>query len=462
MNRGLPDLFDPRRAQQLKGDNDRYVQKKDVARILADLLRSGTYQTWNGDSNESLEITSFRENSEYWEQARTKSFFHGQRIRLADFWLTEWTPFSPGQYFTEEAKQNREEASSFYDNERSEYLPLGKKYMMLGGIGSLRFSPKEAGDKNIFVLGASSSGVSHEGIPLTCEEDIYLYLAQKNMKQAGGVRCDIHGYIRHLPNKISGLVFSRDVEKYCIHTTDVKVKRAAGKEDLLCTAQILFPSHYSTYKRDDSDEYFFGDGYKTRLVKSWSFASFRPGHDTYPGTISLTDAVKWLQVYAGRYGDEGAPLLNDFDEIQNHFYNPIEFRLSAIKEGDIDIARLESYQRYAGGAVFYVQNMELRMGHTFQNISGSTIISDSIVINSLNTIKDADPELAAAFEQIAKAVEASNDAAAIATYKELVRESAQSKPDKGKLRQLWDGLVSLAPGVGAVASAVSKITSLFI
>jgi hypothetical protein len=40
---------------------------------------------------------------------------------------------------------------------------------VLGGIGSLRLSAKQVGNRDIFVLGASSSGVSHEGVPLTCE-----------------------------------------------------------------------------------------------------------------------------------------------------------------------------------------------------------------------------------------------------------------------------------------------------
>jgi hypothetical protein len=456
------DLFDPHRGRQPRGDNDRYIRREDVARILADLLRSGSYQAGNGDGNGSSDnITSFHENSEYWEQARRQSFFHGQRVNLDGFWITEWAPFSPGHYFTDEAKRNRDLASGFFHDDRDEYLPLGKNYMMLGGVGSLRFAPKRIGSNDVFVLGASSSGVSHEGIPLTCEQDVYGHVAQ-NLKQAGGVRCNVHGYMRHLPNEIAKLTFSQDVEKYCIHMIDIDVQGVARQGDLLCTAQILFPSDYSTYRQNDSDEYFEGDGYKTRFVKSWSFASFRPGHDIGKDMISLTQAAAWLEKYAERYGGEGAPILNDFDEIQNHFSSPIEFPLSAVKAGNINLERLDSYQRYLGSPIVHIANMEVRVGHTIQNVTGSTIILDSEVTNSLNTLKSDDRELAAAFEQIAKAVEGSNNAAAVATFKSLVQEAAQPKPDKGKLRQLWDGLVSLAPAVGAVAGAVAKITSLFL
>jgi hypothetical protein len=348
------DLFDPHRGRQPRGDNNRYIRREDVARILADLLYSGSYQAGSDDGNGSSDdITSFHENSAYWEQARRQSFFHGQRVNLGGFWITEWTPFSPGHYFTDEAKGNRDLATRYLHDGRDEYLPLGKNYMMLGGVGSLRFAPKRIGGNDVFVLGASSSGVSHEGIPLTCEQDIYRHVAQ-NLKQAGGVRCNVHGYMRHLPNEISKLTFSQEVEKYCIHMIDIDVQDVARHGDLLCTAQILFPSTYPTYSGNDSDEYFEGDGYKTRLVKSWSFASFRPGHDIGKGMISLTQAATWLEEYAKRYGGERgerAPLLNDFDEIQNHFSSPIEFPLAAVKAGNINLERLEGYQRYLGSSI---------------------------------------------------------------------------------------------------------------
>jgi internalin A len=346
----LEQLFDPHRRREPKGDNDRYVRKENVARILADLLRSATYQAGNGEGDGSSgEIASFRKNAEYWEQARRQPFFHGQRVSLDRFWITEWAPLSPGQYFTDKAESNRKLASNFVNEKRDDYLPLGKNYMMLGGIGSLRFAPKRVGNDDIFVLGASSSGVSHEGIPVTCEGDIYRHVAQ-NIKQTGGVQCNVHGYMRHLPNEISKLRFSQNVEKYCMHITDIDAQAVATQSDLLCTAQILFPSGYPTYREDDSDEYFEGDGYETRLVKSWSFASFRPGHDIGKDMISLSQAATWLEEYVGRYGDKNVPILNDFDEMQNHFTTPIEFPLTAVKAGNINSARLESYQEYLGSS----------------------------------------------------------------------------------------------------------------
>jgi hypothetical protein len=51
-----------------------------------------------------------------------------------------------------------------------EYLPLGKLEMILGGVGSLRLASRPNGNKTIHILGLSSNGVSHEGIPVTVSD----------------------------------------------------------------------------------------------------------------------------------------------------------------------------------------------------------------------------------------------------------------------------------------------------
>jgi len=88
-------------------------------------------------------------------------------------------------------------------------------------------------------------------------------------------------------------------------------------------------------------------------------------------------------------------------------------------------------------------------------------LDDSNLDHLKNPFAAISPIPAAAFERIARAVEESNNAAAIVTYESLIKETAQSNPDKGKLRQLWDGLVLLAPGINTLVDAVSKVTSIF-
>ena len=253
-------LFDPRNGRYPKGDNDRYIDGQEVVRILEELLRSATYQSIveTEQRSSSAEVVSYDNNATYWGAASNQELFDHKSVLLKDFWISEWAPLSPGQYFAKDARENRERARDYLNDGHAEYLPLGKNYMILGGVGSLRFAPKESRNRDVFVLGASSSGVTHEGVPLSCDRDIYKHIIQ-HLKQAGAVRCDIRGYIRHLPNELSDLQFSSEVERYCVHVTDLKIHRVAGANDILGTVQILFPSSYPTYRANASDEFYSPD-----------------------------------------------------------------------------------------------------------------------------------------------------------------------------------------------------------
>jgi hypothetical protein len=95
------DLFDAHSGHYIKGDNDRYIDKEELLRILADLLRSGTYQTPPDDgahknSGELAvynngELAVYNNNASYWQDASKNSvFFHKMPILLEGFWILEW------------------------------------------------------------------------------------------------------------------------------------------------------------------------------------------------------------------------------------------------------------------------------------------------------------------------------------------------------------------------------------
>jgi hypothetical protein len=100
----------------------------------------------------------------------TERQYDGRRIRVKDFTLLEWIPLSPGRYFTDAAAKKRDAAKSFYARVNREFLPLGKLEMILGGVGSLRLGSRSAGRDAVHVVGLSSSGASHEGIPAVLNE----------------------------------------------------------------------------------------------------------------------------------------------------------------------------------------------------------------------------------------------------------------------------------------------------
>jgi hypothetical protein len=101
-------------------------------------------------------------------------------------------------------------------------------------------------------------------------------------------------------------------------------------------------------------------------------------------------------------------------------------------------------------------------GDVFQNISNSPIVSRSTVQNSFNKVKqDFDEETASAIVKIAEAVHKSGNVAAGSVFTQFNEEIQKPQSDKSKLRQYWDGLLAILPGIAQLTDAVAKVTSLF-
>lgn len=102
------------------------------------------------------------------------------------------------------------------------------------------------------------------------------------------------------------------------------------------------------------------------------------------------------------------------------------------------------------------------MGDKFEQISNSTIINRSSVENAFNQTKErVNEETADALVEIAEVVEKSNNIAAGSLLNNFMDEVKSKEPDKSKLRQYWDALVSVLPSIATLATACSKIAVLF-
>lgn len=105
---------------------------------------------------------------------------------------------------------------------------------------------------------------------------------------------------------------------------------------------------------------------------------------------------------------------------------------------------------------------EIVMGDKFENIKNATIVNRSFVVDAFNATKEQiDKETADALVTIAEAVEQSGNTAAGTLFDSFNQELAKLNHDKGKLKQFWDGLVSVLPSIATLTNAVEKIGSLF-
>jgi hypothetical protein len=102
------------------------------------------------------------------------------------------------------------------------------------------------------------------------------------------------------------------------------------------------------------------------------------------------------------------------------------------------------------------------MGDYYENITNSTIINRSSLEHAFNQIKEqVDEETANALIQVAEIVGQSNNPAAGVLLTSFTDEVKSKEPDKSKLSQYWNGLVTVLPSVATLSTACAKIIPLF-
>ncbi|MDQ2807093.1 MAG: hypothetical protein M3Z04_09325 [Chloroflexota bacterium] len=161
--------------------NDGHVHPKDVVKLLADALSiipfirslSSRIHSFNPKSSEAT--YTYSTNKDFWLDNIQGKHFPSTHINLEGFHLIEWIPTAPGRFFTEDARIHRRLAKEYYSYlpNGQRYLPLGKREMVLGGVGSQRLAQKEIDSYKVYFLGATSTGFSHQGIPIVLDEQAY-------------------------------------------------------------------------------------------------------------------------------------------------------------------------------------------------------------------------------------------------------------------------------------------------
>ena len=340
-----------------RGINDRFVSNEDFIALFSDFLNTRSYANALGHQPGLPIVESeYTSNRMFWTESMAGHHFDGMRIRLRDFILLEWIPASPGRFFTPGAAEKREHATRYIRDDRDslEYLPLGKEYMVLGGVGSLRLGSRPHGHDTIHVLGMSSTGVAHEGIPVALPDRTYSGVGAE-LRRRGAIKVDAIATLRSLPFRDWRTSRTREVPALFAFVDDLEIRGQA--DSTLATISILFPSSYHGRL---GRQQFTGNGYTTGLEKSWSYASFSPSD----GPDALKESVKWLEDYACRYSRlERPPIFADFDELHTHFESPIEFHLSEASRGTLDATRLLAYGDYYG---VQINIQELRVGPTVE------------------------------------------------------------------------------------------------
>ena len=306
------------------------LRRSSVPKHLADIFALPLYQKIQPHQLSSHQcVHTYTDNATFWKDAFAKQHFQMMRLQLKRFHLMEWLPSAPGRYFTEAARLSRKKAEVDIDGSLNEYGPLGKSQMIYGGMGSFRLGPQRLDGMNQYFLGATSTGISHEGIPVVLNERDYQDIIPF-ISQSGGCLTDLEGTLQILQmsppstNTPFSLFYDPGTPRYCFVVERMHRYESSPVDCLVATAAIAFSLKNASIP----------------FHKAWAYASFRPGRNS-----GLDDAVYWLQDYAKRYSGMPHPqILADFDEHYQHFAYPVEFPLRQITEQAFDIPRAMRYQ----------------------------------------------------------------------------------------------------------------------
>jgi len=336
---------------------------------LSDLTEVALYRNEIEGETQGQRL-SFDDNKALWlavlESVRATD---NAEIVLSEFWLSEWLPLRPGLFHTELAQSSREAAlaDSIMRADQEEapiplrrwlnlpvervsgghhlndhtrlFNPNGKMSMINGGIGCIRLKPLKQRSSHRWLLGASSSGVVHEGVPVALDDAMRDRLIQ-DIRRWGALQCSIRGILRFVPGDDAiALTYGRGIPQLYLEATEIEpIEGSRGKgPPIEVTAIATFSSRLEEFRGLNA-----------------SYVTFEAGKRG-----DLEHAAEWLentyirQSYGGR-------ILTDFDEQTRRFENA-SFSLTKLLNGlvskeDADEVfndlELPEYDRKKIGAVF--------------------------------------------------------------------------------------------------------------
>ncbi len=429
------------------------ISEDDITHVLAEALKAVLYNNVRLETQPSVPDRIYRDNHSFWQDAIASKHFPGTIIVLENFHLTEWVPFSPGLYYTPDAIWMRRNASQYISHERDEYTIKGKISMVQGGIGTVRLAEKTIAGQKICFLGASSTGIGHQGIPVALPIAEYCKLMSP-IREQGGCLATITGSLHSLTEEMPSLQYGREIPRYCFFAEEVLLHKVSDKSDLLTTVAIMFTTeNIHGYRRNDTED-------DTITNKSWTFCSFHPQEAQQDVQL----AAEWLTDYAKRYTSTEPYILTDFDE-QYRLFPSVEFPLCKIVRGEVDLERLRAYRDQVvmyGGTYIDKYFKEMIMGDKIDvNGSGNTIVNRSTVQNAFNKVKSQyDDATAETLKVIEAEINRSGNTEAAENFDSFNEELQKPEPKKSILKSLWQGTVTLLPTLLQLPGVMENIKQL--
>ena len=301
-------------------------------RVLSGLTEIARYRH-EGYGGAGQGIHKFRGNEPLWNAILgDEKLTENSTVELYGFWISEWLPLRPGLFHTSEAKSQREIAlSSAWSTPDDRDMPSpikkwlssqpegtmvfppdAKTAMIAGGIGCVRLKPLQGRSASRWLMGASSSRIVHEGVPLALDDPTRDRIIN-DVRRHGGLRCSVRGVLRFVPSDDAlAATYARRVPQLYLEATDVTPLDDEAPPGVEVSAVVTFVNRSEERPRLNA-------GYAT-------FVAGKAGE--------IEAASEWLaETYVGQ--SYNGKVLTDFDEQTGHFAGAT-FSLARLLEGSVD------------------------------------------------------------------------------------------------------------------------------
>jgi hypothetical protein len=474
------------------------LRNHDAGIFLDEHLRTANFAL-PADANRFAGIDRFyHTNEEFWgdilETRPDRRLRPNTTIRLDGFRLTEWVPRSPGVFHTDLGRDARVEAYRWIrpdsnrigsrapldqrannTNNDLNHLPVifdpnGKLSMIEGGVGCIRTKSwrvkSDEPSQEWWLVGATSSAVAHEGLPVRLSDDLYRSFIDDI--EGGGVIAALIGKVRFIPDELVALYgYGRGIPKIYVEVEEVlpRAERRGRRDRCLVSAAVSFQSDY--------------EGVPSLYATYVTFDTGEPR--------SLQRAVEWLdktyvsQLYGGR-------IVTDFDQQSTHFAGAT-FSLDCLLRAKLDAANVRNtidvlslganadriiaaLQQVRTIHIEKVGQMTKTQTINFGNnatVSAPVTIADTIQ-GSFNTIQasQADPDVKDLLEALVTAVSqaacssnvSEGQARSLARdSKDLAKEATDPEPRIDVCRSFLSRIEETAKAIGEVGVPVIKIVA---
>lgn len=353
--------------------------ERDFANFLSEYVQTRSLLRTDYSEAQGKREAPYQEEDIFWDHVISKNMvYETQKILLKSFILSEWIPMSPGQYHTREGRAAREDALNYVKYSTTDDIvfdPYGKLRMVKGGVGCLRVSGKQIGSERLYFLGATSTGVAHQGILVGIPEELYSEKVGRYLKTQHVVLCDVIGQVRYWsPRDNLPFQSNRNLPRVYIYATDIQVHldSKVRKDIVDVTAAVTF---YGETERREGVFYVY--------------SHFDP---TDPS--SLDRCIDWMEDEYVKRQYSGV-VVTDFDEMVPRFEGTV-FPVEILMDQEFKFDRMTVYDtlhrlRIPGhmrsDIRFIVEQLIVEGDMTNYNITGhgNVIGNNNQVINNINS-----------------------------------------------------------------------------